>query len=179
MSAQKMSPAEKEYRRLMYRDTQTRAVLYGSVVIRRKRESRPAVTTRMFLGKGADGKHLDFQLEWNAALASPGAAEMLWNARPRLGVHCELHTVHRVRDGRLMAEDFELQTAGPFVSKGKTPVWVAHMIAECDESQTWGQRFEKLKAAGRIPAGVGREEFARMLAILVSTGVLEVSQNWL
>jgi SAM-dependent methyltransferase len=177
LAAQKITPAEKEYRRVMYRNTRTRAVLYGSVVIRRKLESRPAVTTRMFLGKGVTGKHLDDLLEWNAAVNSPAAAEMLWNARPRLGVHCELHTTHRVRNGRLAPEDFELQTTGPFLSKGKTPPWVAQMVAECDGSQTWGERFDKLTAAKRIPPGVTPEDFARMLAVLVSTGVLDLSQN--
>jgi hypothetical protein len=45
---------------------------------------------------------------------------------------------------------------------------------ECDGSLTWGERCEKRQAEGRIPPGVTRDELARMLAILVSTGVLKV-----
>ena len=73
-----------------------------------------------------------------------------------------------------MAEDFELRTDGPFASRGKTPAWAAEIVMECDGTLTWGERCEKRQAEGRIPPGVTRDEFARMLAILVSTGVLKV-----
>jgi hypothetical protein len=132
---------------------------------------------RTFVGTSVKGTDFDFLLAWNEAVASPGSEEMLWNARPRLGVHCELHVAHRVRQGRLVAEEFELQTHGPFTSKGKTPPWVAKIVTECDGSYTWGERFQKMQAEKRIPPEVGRKEFAHILAVLVSTGVLEVSEN--
>jgi SAM-dependent methyltransferase len=173
-TAQKIPAADREYRRLLYQETKTRAVLYGSVVIRRKLTPGPAVAARAFVGKTLGGSDLDFLLDWTVAVAAPGGAEMLWRARPALGAHCELLVVHRVRDGRLVAEDFELRTDGPFASRGKTPVWAAEIVMECDGSLTWGERCEKLQAEGRIPPGVTRDELVRMLAILVSTGVLKV-----
>ncbi len=173
-TAQKIPASEREYRRLLYLETKTRAVLYGSVVIRRKLKPGPAVATRAFVGRTLGGSDLDFLLDWTAAVAAPGGAEMLWRARPVLGAHCELVVLHRVRDGRLVAEDFELRTDGPFASRGKTPAWAAEIVTECDGTLTWGERCEKRQAEGRIPAGVTRDEFARMLAILVSTGVLKV-----
>jgi hypothetical protein len=102
---------------------------------------------------------------------------MLWNARPRLGGHGEMRVVHRVREGRLAAEEFELHTNGAFASKGRVPAWVAQVAAECDGSLTWGERFQILREEGRIPPGVVREEFARVLAMLVSTGFLAVSRQ--
>jgi SAM-dependent methyltransferase len=173
-TAQKIPVAEKEYRRTLYQQTKTRAVLYGSVVIRRKRSPGPAVVTRAFVGKKLGRNDLDFLLDWKIAVAAPGAVEMLWKARPVLGPDCELVVVHRVRDGRMAAEDFELCTDGAFASRGRTPGWAAEMVMECDGKVTWGEHCEKRQAQGRIPPGVTREEFARMLAILVSTGVLKV-----
>jgi SAM-dependent methyltransferase len=175
LSAQKIPPAEKEYRRFLYEENKTRAVIYGSVVIRRHAEPRPAVTVRTALGKCVRGADLDFLLDWNGATAAPGGTEMLLGARPRLGRHFELAVTHRVRDGRLAPEEFELRTAGPYVSKGRTPAWAAQVVAECDGSRTWGERFQSLQSAGRIPPGLTREEFARMLTVLVSTGALEIA----
>jgi hypothetical protein len=140
-------------------------------------DRRPAVTTRTLIGKGVKGKDLNALLEWNAAAARPGGADMLWNARPRLGVHCELHVGHRVRGGRFFPEEFELHTTGPFPSKGKTPAWVAELVRQCDGSLTWGERFQKLQSEGQIPSGLERDDFVHILAVLVSTGVLEVSEN--
>jgi methylase of polypeptide subunit release factors len=174
-NAQKIAREEKEYRRILYRETKTSAVLYGSVAIRRKLEpGPPVVAARAFAGKTLSGNDLDFLLKWTAAVAAPGGTEMLWNARPALGAHCELVVHHRVRDGKLAAEDFELRTAGPFASRGRTPAWAAEIVAECDGTRTWGERCEKRQAEGGIPPGVTRDEFTRMLAILVSTGVLKV-----
>ena len=132
---------------------------------------------RTFVGTSVKGTVFRFPagVEW--APASPGGDEMLWNARPRLGVHCELHVAHRVREGRLVAEEFEFQTHGPFTSKGKTPPWIARIVTECDGTYTWGERYQKLLAEGRIPPEVGRKYFTGILAALVSTGVLEVSEN--
>jgi SAM-dependent methyltransferase len=176
-TAQKIPVAEREYRRVLYQETHTCAVLYCSIAIRRKRKPGTPVTARTFLGKDVRGEDLDFQLAWNAAAVSARGAEMLWNSRPRLGAHCELAITHRVREGRLVPEEFELRTTGRFVSKGKTPPWAAQIVAECDGSVTWGERFAKLREEGRLPAGMAPEEFGRMLAVLVSTGVLEVSQE--
>lgn len=175
LTVQKLPPEEKEYRRLLYQRNKTTAVLYCSVVIRRKATPGPPVATRMFVGKTVRGSDLDFLLGWMVATASSSGMEILWNARPRLGVHCELLVIHRVREGRLAAEDFELRTAGPFVSKGKTPPWVPPLVAECDGSVTWQERFNALRSQGRIPPSIVPEEFARMLGVLVSTGVLEIA----
>ncbi len=178
-TVQKLPPEEIEYRRILYRENRTRAVIYCSVAIRRRVEGGPAATVRTFVGKSVSGKDLDFALDWNAAAAGPRGLEMLWNARPRLGEHCELNVGHRVREGRFRAEEFELRTGGAFISKGKTPAWVAQIVAECDGSMTWKERFESLRAEGRLPAGVVADEFARVLTVLVSTGVLEIGGNFI
>ena len=171
------TPEERTYRQGLYEQTKTTAVVYGSVVMRRKKRPGPAVTMRMFLGAKATGKDLDFLLDWKAAAAAPDIAAKLWNLRPRLGADGEMRTIHRVRDGQLIGEEFELHTNGAFASKGKVPDWVAQVVAECDGSLTWAERFERLHEEGRIPAGVGREEFGRVLTMLVCTGFLEVSRE--
>src|SRR5262249_24113536 len=79
------TPEERAYREALYEQTKTTAIVYGSVVIRRKARPGPAITTRMFLGPKATGKDLDFLLDWKAAAAAPDIAPKMWNLRPRLG----------------------------------------------------------------------------------------------
>lgn len=176
-TARKIPQAEREYRRVLYHETQTTAVIYCSVLIRRKRSFSPPVSLRTFAGPALCGEDLDFYLAWNVAAAAPGGVEMLLNARPRLGRNCRMLVKHAVREGRLVPEEFELHTTGPFLTKGKTPPWVAGLVAECNGSLTWQERREFLESQGRLPASIAREDYANILTILVSSGVLEVSRE--
>lgn len=176
-TAQKITRVEREYRRILYRETLTTAVLYCSAAIRRRRKEGPGIVRRAFVGSSVRGEDLDFYLAWNAVAASPAGFEMLWNARPVLSAHCEFIVTHRVREGRLTPEQFELRTNGPFRSQGKAPGWVQAIFLNCDGKSTWGDCFEKCKSEGAISPAISQEEFARMLIVLVSTGALEVSKE--
>jgi SAM-dependent methyltransferase len=175
-NARKISDTEREYWRSLYQETKTRAVLYCSVVIRRKRQASPPLTKRMFLGWGVTGRDLDFQLTWNALTARPNASEFLMGVRPRLEAHAELIVKHRVQAGRLPAE-FELTGGGAFLSKGKMPAWIAQIIAECDGSRTWSEEFDRFCTNNPTSTDVRLEDFAHILAVLVSTGVFEIPEE--
>ena len=176
-TARKIPQAEREYRRVLYHETRTRAVLYCSVLIRRKRVISAPVLLRTFVGAAVRGEDLDFYLALNLAAASLKGIGALLAQRPRLGSGCRMTVTHSVRDGRFVPEEYELQTLGRFVSKGKTPAWVAGLIAECNGSLTWEALGEVLKSQGRLPADIAPADYARMLAVLVSNGVLEASQE--
>jgi hypothetical protein len=176
-TAQKITRVEREYRRILYQETLATAVLYCSVLIRRRRKAGSGILRRAFVSKSVRGEDLDFYMAWNVAAASAAGFELLWNARPNLGAHFELIVRHRVREGRLIPDQFELRTDGPFLSQGKAPGWAHAVLTNCDGTRTWGDCFEKCRSEGSIPPGISREEFARMLIVLVSTGALEVSKE--
>ncbi len=176
-TARKIPPAEREYRRVLYQETRTRAVLYCSVLIRRKRAASAPVLLRTFVGPGLRGEDLDFYLALNMAASSPKGNAALLAQRPRLGRHCRMMVTHSVQDGRLVPEEYELKTSGKFVSRGKAPAWVAALVAECNGSSTWEAIGEEMKSQGRLPSDIAREDYARVLAVLVSNGVLEASEE--
>ena len=108
-NAQKIAREEKEYRRILYRETKTSAVLYGSVAIRRKLEpGPPVVAARTFAGKTLSGNDLDFLLKWTAAVAAPGGTEISGMRARRWGRIANWWSIHRVRDGRLAGRGFRI-----------------------------------------------------------------------
>lgn len=177
LTVRKIPQEEREYRRGVYRENRTRAVLYGSVLIRRKRVASPPVTLRTFVGRELRGEDLDFYLALNLAAAHSTGVSALLAQRPRLGRRCRMVVTNSVRDGRFVPDEYELQTSGKFVSKGKTPAWVAALVAECNGSLTWEALGERSQSQGRLPIVIAREDYARMLAVLISNGVLEASEE--
>jgi hypothetical protein len=131
----------------------------------------------MFLGWGVTGRDLDFQLTWNALTARPNASEFLMGIRARLEAHAELIVKHRVQAGRLLPAEFELTGGGAFLSKGKMPAWIAQIIAECDGSRTWSEEFDRFCTNNPTSTDVRLEDFAHILAVLVSTGVFEIPEE--
>lgn len=177
LTVRKIPQEERQYRRALYHETRTRAVLYGSVLIRRKRISSPPVTLRTFVGPEVRGRDLDLYLALHLAAAFPEGVERLLAQRPRLGSRCRMVVTHAVRESRLAPEEFELQTSGRIVSKGKTPAWMAALLSECSGSLTWEEQRKKFLSQGRLTIEIVREDYARMLAVLVSNGVLEVPEE--
>ncbi len=168
----RIQDAEKEYWRELWARNGTTSVIYGSVVIQRHAAVRPPATARIQTGCGLDGKALDTLMDWETAGSAEASMDMILSCRPVLSPKCEMTVKHRVRDGKFVPEEFVLEVRGSFLTKGKTPPWMARTVAECDGSRTWRQRFEALIAEGAIPSHAKQEEFARMLKALIASGVL-------
>jgi SAM-dependent methyltransferase len=164
--------SEKEDWRQVFAGNGTTFVVYGSVVIQRRRTAGTAATARVQTGAGLNGQSLDLLMDWASAGSQAAMDEMVLNTRPVLLPKVELHVTHRVRGGRLAAEEYEFKVPGVFKTSGKTSPWMAQTIAACDGSATWREHFERLLAAGAIPSHAKPEEFARMLHPLVANGVL-------
>ena len=52
------------------------------------------------------------------------------------------------------------------------PGWAARMLVACDGSRTARERFEELLKGGQIPQDADPREFVRMLAGLMTAGVV-------
>lgn len=168
------SDSEKEAWQKTWRNNGTTALVYGSVVIQRRRSPRPAASARIQTGAGLGGQALDLLVDWSSAGSQAALNEMVLNARPAMMSGVEMTVTHRMRDGRLVPEDYEFKIPGAFRTQGKTPEWMAQTIAACDGTVSWREHFERLLRAGKIPPHAKPEEFARMLHPLVASGVVTV-----
>ena len=161
----------------LWAETKTKYLVYGTLLIERHSTPRPALTARTLSGKGYTGRHLDWLLDWQKKVAGADSTEMLLNARPSLTPDCSLHSVSRMRDGRFQMEEFVLKSQRPFHSTFRSEGWVTQVLSECDGMRTWREHFDRAKGAGLISERIPAKEFAGLLSLLVSLGILRVSEH--
>lgn len=171
------SPEEVCYFGELWKATRTEYLVHASVVIRRQEAgadgSRKPVTLRTQAGKGFAARHLEWLLDWELAQREPGFAERLLAARPVLAPACEFRATHRLEGGTVVSEDFTVEAEGPIRVSCRLPGWTAQMLVQCAGSRSTREWFEAMRAEGRIPADAEPAEFVRLMAGLVSAGVLD------
>lgn len=166
--------SDKEDWRQVWAGNGTTELVYGSVVIERRKAPGVAATARILTGSGMTGTALDTLMDWIGAGTEERMEEMVLNSRPALAPNLELVVTHRMRNGQMVPEDYEFKVHGAAQTKGKTPPWMARTLVLCDGTKTWREHFERLRGAGEIPPHAKAGEFARMLHALVASGAVIV-----
>ncbi|HTS24731.1 MAG TPA: class I SAM-dependent methyltransferase [Bryobacteraceae bacterium] len=159
----------------LWERTHTRYMVYATLLIERHDEPRRPLTRRAYKGAGYTGRHLDWLLEWQKALAREDHVEMLLECRPVGRPENELLVVHRLREGGFRREEFRLEIPGPFVLSLRCEDWLAQLIPDCDGKRTWRELFEHARQNQIIRQDVPIEEFARGLGVLVALGALNLA----
>ena len=95
---------------------------------------------------------------------------MLLETRPALSPFCELHIVHRVREGRFSGEEFTLEAAQPFDARVRCHGWLAQIVSQCDGRDDVARAFRSGAGGGDRRSGGTVEDFAQVLRPLMSTG---------
>ena len=137
----------------MWEATKTQYVFYGWILIRRHEGGRPAATGRARAGRNFTGRGMEWLLEWESAVRAPGGLAMLLESRPTISPFCELHIVHRVREGRFAGEEFTLEAAQPFDARVRCHGWLAQIVSQCDGVMTWRDHFASAQEAGIVNPG--------------------------
>jgi SAM-dependent methyltransferase len=171
------SAADIRYRHEMWERRKTKSLFHGRVLVRRHEGARPAFTQRVLRGQGFTQAHVEWLLEWGAALSDAGSQERLMELRPRLSPHAELGVVHRVRNGRLAPEAFSLRCRCPFEAERALPPWLAQIIAQCDGRTTWQGQLENARNAGLVSRETTTAEFLSVLEPLVANALLWVAER--
>jgi hypothetical protein len=168
-------PAEETaYLEELWRRRKTQFLVYGRILLRRRAQDRPAITARMQKGRGMAREHVEWLLDWESGARNPAAREWLMSLRPSLSPHCRLLVQHSVHEGRFAPRDFAFSCPSPFDSDCRVEPWIAASVAGCDGRQTILERFETLRKGGQIDAGCSPENFAAIIATMISAGILIV-----
>jgi SAM-dependent methyltransferase len=168
---------ERRFRQAMWEATKTQYIFYGWVLIRRHEGGRPAVTGRAQAGKDFTGRATEWLLEWESAVQGPDGVAMLLESRPAISPFCELHIVHRVREGRFTGEEFTLEASQPFDARVRCNGWLAQIVAQCDGVKRWREHFAWAREEGILDPGGTPEDFAQVLRPLLSTGILRIADR--
>jgi hypothetical protein len=152
-------------------------LFYGSILIRRNSGDREALTARVQKGPDFRPEHQDWLLDWQTESHDPAFTAHLLDSHPSIAPGSELRVLHRLRDGRFAPEAFAIESEGPFRSELRCNSWLVAVISECDGKHTWREHFERAVQADLIGSESTAEEFAGVLAALVSQGILTLRER--
>jgi methylase of polypeptide subunit release factors len=170
----RVSLEEVVQRHRIFRDLEVESLLYGSMVIQRKADVRPAFTARRQAGQGLGTKDVERLLRWEASMAKNGDPEWLMDARPMTSPHCRVRLDQALRQGDWISERCLLSTTAPFVVEAKCPEWTPGLLARCDGQRTTGEHLEFLKESGAVSREVPRSELIRLIRSLIGGGFLRL-----
>ncbi len=144
---------------------------YGFLTIQRRDRPRRIFTVRRTAGPRTGAAEHAWMMDWETSIASGGVEAML-QTRLRASRETRLHVAQQLTEEGWAARDFRLEIDHPFRMETRVQVWVAHLLAIADGSLTGAELLEKLKEAGAVHPDTPPDEYASMLALLVSGGFL-------
>jgi hypothetical protein len=171
------SAGDIRYRHEMWVRRKTKSLFHGRVLMRRHEIACPAFTQRVLRGQGFTQAHVEWLLEWGAAIHHAGSHEQLMGVRPCLSPHAELGVIHRVRNGRFAPEGFSLRCKRPFDAERTLPPWLAQIVAQCDGRTSWQGHLENARNAGLVSREMTAAEFLCVLEPLISNALLWVAEK--
>jgi len=149
-------------------------MVYGWMILQRREDGRPVFTARRTVGPNSGRDEIAWLLKWETAAARPEFMETLAEACPIAAHPLELRTVHRMKEGDLLPEQFTLHTEYPFSVDCRVQPWVAFLLPQCDGKSSVRQLLEFCKQNNFIHPETPLAEFARLLMVFIAGGFLEV-----
>ena len=156
------------------RDLGIESMVYGWIIIQKRDGARPVFTTRRTVGRSSGRNEIAWLLKWETAAVKPEFIETLAEVRPVAVPSLELHTVHRMKEGDLLPEQFSLHVEYPFSVDCRVQPWVGFLLPQCDGKSSVRQLLEFCKENKFVHPETPLEEFAKLLMVFVSGGFLEV-----
>ena len=151
-------------------------MVYGWMIIQRREDSGPVFTTRRTVGPNTGRDEIAWLLKWESAAAKPGFINKFAEMHPVAAPSLELHTVHRMKEGDLLPEQFSLHTEYPFSVDCRVQPWMGFLLPQCDGRLRVRQLLEFCKQNNFVRPETPLAEFAKLLAVFISGGFLEVEE---
>ncbi len=148
---------------------------YGWIIIQRRNTPRGVFTARRSAGPCTGREEIAWLLNWETFAAGPSASQDLLQMAPVARASLELHAVHRLKEGALVPEHLALHSEHPFAMNVRVDPWMVYLIPLCDGKSTVQQMWETCKAQKFIHPETPAEEFARLIAMMISGGFIEVA----
>ena len=149
-------------------------MVYGWLIMQRREDDRPVFTTRRSVGPHSGRDEIAWLLKWETAAVKPEFIERVEEARPIAAPSLELHTVHRMKEGDLRPDQFTLHTEYPFSVECQVQPWVSFLLPQCDGKSSVRRLLEFCKESHFVHPETPLAEFAKLLMVLMSRGLLEV-----
>jgi len=149
-------------------------LVYGSVLIQRRAEARPAFTARRQAGSATGIAEAEWLLGWEAAATAADPTVLLADARPEVSPGCRMRLGRVFEGGAWAPDDCVLTTGSPFALEARCPPWAAAVVEGCDGRTTVRGLHGRLRESGAVPDTLGEAEFAKFVRSLISGGFLRL-----
>ena len=177
--------------RAFFREIGAKAMPYGFLTIQRRARIRPVFTVRRQTGARTGFAEHAWLMQWETQIVEHGPDALL-AARPLAASKLQMTVEHHLQsdepvqsdDPRLQSDDpgnadwipdtYLLLTEYPFRMELRAQPFIAHLLTCANGIFTGAELLEKLKADGALHPDAPAEEFAEMLAVLVSGGFLKL-----
>lgn len=151
-------------------------LFYGTVVVHRKAEQRPAGTGRIRKATQAGTEAVEWFWRWSATAVKPGFTEQLLERRPAASPTFKLRVTHTMQDGELAPSEFLLRAEYPFDSEAIVEPWLAVVVGQCNGERTLREIFRDLQQQQVLGEKMSEVEFAGFVQLLLSSGFLEIAE---
>ncbi len=157
-----------------FRELDTEKFVYGATFVRRT--AAPVMEPPLRLRMSVDATASDFEriFAWRAFRRTPGAAQWLADARPRLSPHLELNIRHVVQGGAMTADSAILTAKRALSAMVQPDVWVARTVTQIDGRQTVAEVFETARQAGHVPENFTLAVFVDFVGQMIERGLLDI-----
>jgi methylase of polypeptide subunit release factors len=163
--------------KFLFSQLKVTGIFYGTIFLRRHKGTQAPVTTRVAQDRLSNWRLAEWLLDWELDALRPEFLAELLQQRPRLSERMEMQVTHVNRGGALIPEGYRIQLRSPFVLDRECHPWVAVMLAGFTGGVSGHEAYKKLRQDDVISAEMPPEEFARMIAFFVSSGLLEVESH--
>jgi methylase of polypeptide subunit release factors len=153
-------------------------LVFGTVLVQRRANVRPVVTTRRALSPLTRSADLQWLLRWLVATVdwSEESARRLLSSRPRTLPHTQLRSRSTVQEGQWAVEECQLVTLAPFAVEATCPAWYATLLQFCDGRMTAREHLQYLRDTRAVPDTAPEDVFATMIRQLVDAGFVEIDE---
>lgn len=156
-----------------FRDLGVRGLVYGFLMIQRRAEPSPVFTVRRQLGTRTSLAEHQWLMDWETTLARRGAGALLdQHLRTREGVN--LQVTHKLAEQGWAPESYRFDIRYPFDMELEAQAWAAYLLQSANGTFSGAGLLAAMQNAGVLSTETPPEEFAKMLALLVSGGFLQV-----
>jgi len=157
-----------------FRKFKVEYVVYGAIVIQRRREPRAVFTARAQKGAFSGLAETEWLFSLNEAVSRSGGNDLVLGSRPYKSKNLHLAVLHKMQNDELVPAEFMLRVLRPFETECKCGSWVVDLVSRCDGQTTGLEHFDRFRSQQTLPESTTPEEFAEVLRILISSGFVEI-----
>jgi methylase of polypeptide subunit release factors len=153
-------------------------LVFASLLIQRRANARPVITTRRALSPLTTSADLQWVLRWMVGTAGWDMtdARRLLSSRPRTLPRTELRSRSTLHEGQWGVEECQLVTLAPFAVEAACPNWYATLLQFCDGRMTAREHLQYLRDTRAVPDTAPEDLFASMIRQLVDAGLVEIDE---